>query len=735
MMDSAGSWWNGRLWRLCQKELRETLRDRRTIVTLLLMPILVYPLLCIAMNRLLVAGAEKQGRPTYLIGVATEQEGAAIRDAIKAGIYWLQQRPYQPIRVHRYSNAAGAPEEEASVIGADRDVPEFDIRRVEGDAQKELEMGTIELVGVAEALKATSDLPNGLVPYRFRMSYRQDDGRSEAALWQFQRLLQVLIDVDDAKRAEALGKEPGAIVELKAEPIRIKDSSTKGLMTVIPLVLLLMTITGAVYPAIDLTAGERERGTMESLIASPVPRFALLLSKYVAVITVAMLTAVANLTSMWVTLSVTGIGEALLGNGGLKLTTLLLIFPLLLIFSCFFSAVLLALCSFAKSFKEAQAYLIPVMLVSLAPGVLSLMPGIEFTPLLAVVPLVNVILLSRDILTDSVSVELAIGAVVSTLIYAAAVLAIAAKLFGSDATQHAGQGSWSDWLRRPSHETLYPGIDHLFFYLASFFPIHFVVSNLVGQTASKAELHVGTTMALNAGVTFFLFVVLPWIYAVNRRLRIGSTFRLTNPTCRLPVAFLGVVLLSGCLWMVAHQLVVLSSFLGIMSLGDSQLEIAKKAKEGILELPLAYVILVAGVLPAIAEEFFFRGFVMSSLQKSLRPVWQVLLSGLIFGGFHVINGSVLSIERFMPATFLGIVLGWVAYRTGSLWPGILLHAMHNGLMFSLSFYEGWLTEHGWGIGDSDVLPVSYLATGVVLACLGSALVYFSRRSIPTPPDS
>ncbi len=138
-----------------------------------------------------------------------------------------------------------------------------------------------------------------------------------------------------------------------------------------------MTITGAVYPAIDLTAGERERGTMEALIASPIPRFALLLSKYVAVITVAMLTAVANLTSMWLTLNLTGVGKILLGEQGFSPWAMLQILPLLLIFACFFSAVLLALCSFARSFKEAQAYLIPVMLVSLAPGVLSLMPGLS----------------------------------------------------------------------------------------------------------------------------------------------------------------------------------------------------------------------------------------------------------------------------------------------------------------------------------------------------------------------
>ena len=75
-----------------------------------------------------------------------------------------------------------------------------------------------------------------------------------------------------------------------------------SLATLVPLVLILMTITGAVYPAIDLTAGERERGTLETLIAAPISRMALLFAKYVAVLTVAVLTALVNLVAMTVTI-------------------------------------------------------------------------------------------------------------------------------------------------------------------------------------------------------------------------------------------------------------------------------------------------------------------------------------------------------------------------------------------------------------------------------------------------
>ena len=115
-------------------------------------------------------------------------------------------------------------------------------------------------------------------------------------------------------------------------------NGTLGIL--IPLILILMTITGAVYPAIDLTAGERERGTLEILVAAPVPRLALLFAKYVSVVTVALLTAVVNLGTMMVTLVVSGLGPMQAFRNGLTVEALLSILALLVLFAGFFSAVL-----------------------------------------------------------------------------------------------------------------------------------------------------------------------------------------------------------------------------------------------------------------------------------------------------------------------------------------------------------------------------------------------------------
>jgi ABC-2 type transport system permease protein/sodium transport system permease protein len=227
-----------------------------------------------------------------------------------------------------------------------------------------------------------------------------------------------------------------------------KDSGSVSLAALIPLVLILMTITGAVYPAIDLTAGERERGTLEVLVAAPVPRLSLLIAKYVAVLTVAVLTALINLTVMTATLLITGLGPMIFGPGGLSLLVMAEVFGLLLLFAAFFAAVLLALTSFARSFKEAQAYLIPLMLVSLVPGLLALLPGLKLEGTLTVAPLLNIVLLGRDLLEGQAHLTAAAVVVVSTFLYALAALALAARIFGAEAVLYSESGGWLSLFRR-----------------------------------------------------------------------------------------------------------------------------------------------------------------------------------------------------------------------------------------------------------------------------------------------
>src|SRR5262249_20338024 len=141
-------------------------------------------------------------------------------------------------------------------------------------------------------------------------------------------------------RLHVPGRPP--VHALSLQQVLLETGEAEGgvsLAALVPLILILMTITGAVYPAIDLTAGERERGTLEILIAAPVPRFELLTAKYFSVVTVAVLTAIVNLVCMTITILWSGVSALLPGLQGLSFGLIMQIFALLLLFAAFFSAV------------------------------------------------------------------------------------------------------------------------------------------------------------------------------------------------------------------------------------------------------------------------------------------------------------------------------------------------------------------------------------------------------------
>ena len=765
---------NGRLGRLCLKELRESLRDRRTLITLILMPILVYPLLSMAMQRLIVGTASglNADKTEYIIGVQDEQAGSLVASALGETALAIRQGVRHSIEIRRPMLAKPAtkkiaakktaannttdsnttesdtadnnPEVRENASAIDPQTAGFNIVVAEGiSLQQALEEGQVDLAVLQVRSESVSLGRNGTYPaYQLELSFRDADLRSEAAMLEFRKAMEL---VNDSQSLQFRGALPPAVRMISTATGKKVDAMT-SLAGILPLILILMTITGAVYPAIDLTAGERERGTMEAMIATPAPRFLLLLSKYVAVVTVAVLTALANLLACWITLSIGGLGRALLGERGLSLLAIAQILPLLVIFAAFFSAILLAMCSFARSFKEAQAYLIPVMLVSLAPALLTLMPNIEFSTLLGIVPLVNILLLSRDIMTGSPQALPAFAAVFSTLLYAAAALVVASRLFGAESATAGSQETWSDLVRRPKRMKELPDLGDLAVYLALMFPVFFILTNLFGQM----DLSIASKLWINAGILLVLFLIAPALVAQYRRLNPRSTFLLggwwgdSGPVASGPIAsggsvvsygagvirglgvLCGVCLLASGLWVIAFEVLKVLSDFGFGAISIERAEGLEEAKVQFASIPFWMIFVTSALVPALAEEFFFRGYVLSAFRNRIAPLRAVLYSALIFGLFHVINGSVLSLERFFPTTLLGLALGFVAIRTHSLWPGVLLHAIHNGLLFWLTRFSEKDLSEWFGSTNQHFPPIWILASLASVAC-GIGLVYLFTR--------
>jgi ABC-2 type transport system permease protein/sodium transport system permease protein len=704
-----------RVARLTLKELRETLRDRRTIVTLVLMPLLVYPLLSLAFKQFLLANFQNAAPAQWRIAVASEEETAILGHMLQWGDKLLKEQSES----QRTGDAADAPIPGKLAFFTSQDL-DASIRRLDVDLAVRVRAKTPESPAAA---------PTTPEVYEFDLIYRPDSTPSKEVAEYFERRLRAYNDEYLRVRLAELGHSPTLPAVWRMLPLAVEQDETSWMATLVPMILILMTITGAVYPAIDLTAGERERGTLEALMAAPVPRLGLLFAKYLAVLTVAMLTALVNILGMTITVFSTGLGHALFGEQGLSLGAVAMVFGLLVLFAAFFSAVLLCVTSFARSFKEAQAYLIPLMLVSMTPGFLSIIPGLELNAWLSVTPLVNIVLLARDVLAGHAHPLWAFVAIATTWLYAAAALGLAARIFGSDSILYGSQSSWSDLFQRPERLLEQPTMAGGVACLAVIVPLYVVASGTLAQLTS---LSMAGQLLAGAIMLLVLFVVVPATMARWQGVEFCGGFQVHAPPV---LGVIGAVILGCSLAPLAFELILLSQQFGLATISQEQLAekapLVNRLVAQWRELSPVLVLLAIAVVPAVAEEFFFRGYLLGAFRGRL-PAWlAILFTALAFGLFHASVGGLIALERVLSSTMLGLVLGWVCWTTRSVLPGMLLHMLNNGFVVALAYWGDGFKSLGWDVEGQRHLPAMWLAAAAGTALVGAAFVYFSRRPSAT----
>jgi len=690
-----------------RKELRETLRDRRTLVTLLAMPILLYPLLGLGFRFLAVQQSLSENLE-YRLAVSSEAEGQWLIEVLRIG----DQIVGPPL--------ADAPQPELQLL-TPNDETTFDLKTVVADTGADL--------GVKIEMDHSGDT-GFLGPRPARVTLIQNAGSAlsrDAADYVAERLTAANNELIEGW---ARRNQPAFTIPIKQDRVLVDPpESRSAILGVLPLILLLMTVTGGVYPAIDLTAGERERNTLETLMALPVPRFRLLLAKYVAVVAVTLLTGLMNLTAMSVTVYALQLEETLLGNGGFTFGLIGTLFLVLTAFALFYAAVLLLLTSSAKSFKEAQAYLIPLLLLSIGPGLVILMPGWTLAGGVAAIPLVNILLLSRDLLEGVVQPLPAIAAVVSTFLYGVAALALAARVFGNDAVAIGSRGSWRGLLQRPTTQELAPSVTSSFIALATLFPAYFIASGVLSRGAEIAPFE---RLVLSAVVTSVLFLGIPLLFLWHQRIGIRNGLRLSSPRW-LSVA--AALLLGLSTWPMVFELLVLAQDLGIRGIDPAQIENVEELLAGWKSVPTWLVVLALGVVPGICEECFFRGYLFNGLRDHFKPLGTILITAAAFGLFHVVLAGGAAPERLLPSTLMGGLLGWVRWQSGSLLPSIVLHVVHNSSLLLVVQSRSMLSQ--WGLGQSQQphLPTTWLAASAAGFLVSVLLIHYSQRSRPNEVES
>jgi ABC-2 type transport system permease protein/sodium transport system permease protein len=364
------------------------------------------------------------------------------------------------------------------------------------------------------------------------------------------------------------------------------------------------------------------------------------------------------------------------------------------------------------------------MLVSLAPGLASLLPGLQLGGLLTVAPLLNIVLLARDLMGGTASLGSAAVVVFSTLLYAATAVAAAARIFGAEDVLYSEQTAWSDLLRRPAESRAAPTVAGALLCLGLMYPTYFVLQGVFGLlltgTWGRAAQILSTLLV--AGLSVLLFGVFPLTAALLRRVRLRSGFLLGLGSWP---AYAAALLLGLSLWPFVLELLALIHGQGWTTLDTEKSE---KVLGPLLRmrrsLPL-WLTVGSVVIQAVFEELFFRGYLFSALRAAGGARTTILTSAVLFGLFHVLATPLFALDRLLPSTLLGVVLGWVCWQGRSVLPAMLLHACHNTVLEVFNYYQRAASGPRGG-GVPGTVPAAWLLPAAVGVAAGVALLAWGR---------
>jgi len=670
-----------------RKELLETLRDRRTLIVMVLLPLCLYPIVGIGITRLI--GAQE---------VRREQRPSRV--ALQGPVWTDLERGLG--RGHKI---------------------EVQRRQATEDA---LRRARIDLLLVVPDDHGRTLERNGTV--KLKLLYDATSDRSRLAL---QRTREVVRDL--TRRLVRARLQHNALPPTLTRPIdAVSHQIATGravdaqlMARVLPMLVILMVLLGAFYPAIDVTAGEKERGTLETLLATPVNRISLMAGKYLVVATAAVITGLLNLLSIGLTLKL-GLAPALKAAhvaSSIPWDAVALTVVAMIPAALFFAAAMIAVASLGRSFKEAQNLLTPVLLVCQLPALAAQIPGVELNLVTALVPVVNIALLTRDLIAGRVLWIPAGVTLLSLLAYTAVALKLAARVFESERLLFApdpgtgrGRGLWRRLLRRDRGAAAGPGASHAAASPSQAAALLLAVMALILLVGQPLQAHQLMTGLL---ITEWVLILVPVLLLLRlANLSPRGALALSRPS---PTAVVGGVLAGLSAWYLVGLLVELIQQ-RVMPMPP---EMAREYHRALFasDRNLLLDLFALAISPAICEELLFRGVLLQATRSVMSVRSAVLLNGFLFGVFHI------SPYRFLSTMLLGMVLALIVLRAGSIVPGMLFHMLNN----ASAIVAGKLLGEEEAASSEAALSWPLLSAATVLFVVGMTLAIRAGPSAPRDP--
>lgn len=390
---------------IAKKELLDTLRDKRTLLTMIFIPLLVFPLIMNVMTSIQKSADEKENAKTITIGVIGNSNGADL-------IALLESR--EGIELEFYDRAESSVEADSTLFATL-------VRADSIDAAIVISPDFDQALGLDKS---------AVVTLYYQKTESEPIDRLESVIDSFKA--STLAARITAKKLDVQFSEP-----IAANPVNLSsDQEVIGKYAggILPYFFIIFCFIGCMYPAIDMFTGEKERGTIETILTAPVSRAQILLGKLSVIVMAGLLSAILAMVGLFGSLQLVDLGPEVkqvaedIFTIGFFVQLLLMLIPL----TIFFAGIMIPITVYAKSFKEAQSIITPLNIAVMLPVIIGFLPGIELTAITAIIPVVNITLCTKEIVAGTLDYGLFAMVLISLLVYASVACYFSFRQFGNE---------------------------------------------------------------------------------------------------------------------------------------------------------------------------------------------------------------------------------------------------------------------------------------------------------------
>ncbi len=381
-----------------KKEIKEILRDKKMIYLIILMPFFLYPIMLSVMGNIQVSQQEKMSAQKIALWMSPQSEGSPVFQLLsKDSSLNIELRDFEA------EDLKGTEKTMGIIVAA--------------TYQQQLD------AGLSTPVQLLWDQSQDILSFRSRSIKAQLDILNKQ--YTFDRLAQ--------KELTPEFIQPFVVQSVDLSP---QEGGNHLLTSMIPIMIFFFIVLGCFQIAIDITAGEKERNTLQTLYTSTATTKEIIGGKFFALVSVGLTSATMNLTSLLVAMRLQAyiLGKADAGTMALSLSPIAIIWVIVLVFlaTLFIGAFIMAIVLLANTYKEAQSYNAPVMMVILMPAMMAFMPGLELNMDTVFIPMLNTTLALISLLKGSFDLTMLLIVTVANILYGGLALYLASFTFSNE---------------------------------------------------------------------------------------------------------------------------------------------------------------------------------------------------------------------------------------------------------------------------------------------------------------